>query len=70
MPYNRFVVIVSKKIGKAHVRNRIKRRMREIYRREKRISGYDIALYAKPAIANADFQQLREAYLSCLRGLK
>jgi len=70
LPYNRFGVIVSKKIGKAHVRNKVKRRLREIYRREKRTTGYDIVLYAKPAIAEADFQQLKETYLKCLRGLE
>jgi len=62
---SRFGFIVSRKISnKAVVRNKIKRRLREIVRvflKEKRImSGYDVVVFAKKGIEKQDFWVIKE----------
>lgn len=62
---NRVGITVSKKLGKAHVRNRIRRRLREIYRlnEEKFLPGWDIVVVARTKAVFADFETLTKAYL-------
>ena len=63
---NRVGITVSKKLGKAHIRNRVRRRLREVYRlNEARFApGWDIVVVARSRCISADFQKLTEAYLS------
>ena len=62
---NRVGITVSKKLGKAHVRNRVRRRFREIYRlhEEKFQPGWDIVVVARTKSIHADFEKLTAAYL-------
>ncbi len=59
---------VGTKIGCAVVRNRIKRRFREIYRLEEpRLKpGYDLVIVARHPAATAEFSALREDLLRAL----
>ena len=63
---NRVGITVSKKLGKAHVRNRVRRRLREVYRlNEDRFQpGWDIVVVARTKAIDCDFQELTKAYLS------
>ena len=63
---NRVGITVSKKLGKANVRNRVRRRLREVYRlNENRFqSGWDIVVVARSRAINAPFSKLTESYLS------
>ena len=63
---NRVGFTVSKKLGHAVVRNRTRRRLREIYRlNEHRFArGYDIVVVARSAAVDADFAVLERAYLN------
>ena len=54
---NRLGITVSKKVGKAVIRNRVKRLIKENYRRrEENIkTGYDIVVVARKRAATADY---------------
>ena len=63
---NRVGITVSKKLGKAHIRNRVRRRLREVYRLNEQqfLPGYDIVVVARSRCIEAPFDQLTKAYLS------
>ncbi len=63
---NRVGITVSKKLGHAVVRNRVRRRLREVYRlnEAKFQPGWDIVVVARTKAVRADFQKLTAAYLS------
>ena len=63
---NRVGVTVSKKLGKAHIRNRIRRRVREVYRlnEEKFQPGWDIVVVVRSKAVESDFQKLTASYLA------
>lgn len=62
---NRVGITVSKKLGKAHIRNRIRRRLREVYRLNEDLftPGWDIVIVARTRAIAADFQTLTHAFL-------
>ena len=66
MQANRVGITVSKKLGKAHIRNRIRRRIREVYRlnEDKFQPGWDIVVVARSKALDAPFDALTESYLS------
>lgn len=63
---NRVGITVSKKLGKAHIRNRIRRRIREVYRlnEDKFQSGWDIVVVARSKALEAPFGKLTASYLA------
>lgn len=63
---NRVGITVSKKLGKAVVRNRVRRRLREVYRihEDRFLPGWDIVVVARSRSINANFGKLTNAYLS------
>ena len=65
-PGNRVGITVSKKLGKAHIRNRTRRRIREVYRlnEEKFRPGWDIVVGARSKAVDAPFDALTKSYLS------
>lgn len=64
--YNRVGVTVGKKLGGAVVRNRVRRRLREVYRLNEAAfaPGWDIVVVARSRCIKADFSKLTQAYLS------
>ncbi len=62
---NRVGITVSKKLGKAHIRNRVRRRIRELYRLNEALfdAGWDIVIVARTRAIAADFQTLERAFL-------
>lgn len=63
---NRVGVTVSKKLGKAHIRNRTRRRLREVYRLNEALfqPGWDIVVVARTKAVDAPFDKLTKSYLS------
>lgn len=63
---NEVGITVSKKLGGAVIRNRTRRRLREVYRlnEEQFTPGWDIVVVARSKSVDADFGRLTEAYLS------
>ena len=61
LSYSRVGVTATKKLGKANVRNRVKRWTREIYRRQRKPLGLDrnaldVVINVKPNAAEANFR--------------
>ena len=63
---NRVGITVSKKLGKAVVRNRVRRRIREVYRlnEERFLPGWDIVIVARSRAVDVSFQKLTQSLLS------
>ncbi len=66
-PQTRLGISISRKLGKATLRNRIKRRLRALLREllPYLAEGYDIVVVAKNSAVNASFGELRWS-LRCL----
>ena len=65
LPSSRLGITVSTKLGKAVVRNKIKRRFREIYRlnEEKLLCGYDIVIVGRMKSTTAEYADLDRDFL-------
>ncbi|MBI4482492.1 MAG: ribonuclease P protein component [Acidobacteria bacterium] len=70
--HSRLGITVTRKVGSAVERNRFKRRLREIFRRNKgAIPGrFDLVVNARAHIGPADYQRLQAEFLSCLEQLQ
>ena len=62
---NRVGITVSKKLGHAVVRNRVRRRLREVYRLHEMqfAPGWDIVVVARSRAVDAPFEKLTASYL-------
>jgi ribonuclease P protein component len=65
LPYSRIGITATKKLGKAAVRNRLKRWTREVYRRQRDPlsldrHSLDVIVNVKPNAAEARFEDFRE----------
>ena len=69
--HSRLGVSVSTNLGCAVVRNRVRRRIREIYRlnKAKMLPGYDLIVVARVRAVETDYQKLDRTYLRLLEQL-
>ena len=66
LEYSRLGISVSKKVGNATVRNKVKRRIREAYRNlidENVKSGYDIVFIARVSSEDVDYKAIEKSVL-------
>lgn len=63
---------MKKALGGAVVRNRIRRRIREILRRNRLeiLSGWDFVMHPRRSVANANFAALQAELVGLLRGVR
>ena len=64
LEFDRLGMAVSRRVGCAVVRNRAKRRLRELFRRNKSRSkaGVDLVFSAKPQLATLSFADMEKEY--------
>jgi ribonuclease P protein component len=69
---NRLGLTVSAKLGGAVQRNRIRRRLKEIYRtnEDKMAPGYDVVIVARQRSRHAGYSEIETSVLSLFRKLK
>lgn len=69
--FSRMAVVVSKKVGNAVKRNKIKRWIRTLFRRNKNLLNIplDIIIIAKKEILEASWHKLREDYFAAIRSI-
>ena len=64
---SRFGFSTSRRVGNAVIRNRVKRRLREVIRSTHLKPGWDVLVMGRTAAGTADFHQLREALQNLLQ---
>lgn len=63
---SRYGFSVSKRVGKAVTRNRVKRLLREILRSQPLVPGRDIIFIARPAVASVSYSELEKSISNLL----
>ena len=67
LDHNRFGFMVSKRLGNAVIRNKVKRRLREVVRQTALKSGWDAVFIARRGAERANYQELQQATQNLLR---
>lgn len=67
LSFARWGIVTSKKLGKAVIRNRVKRRLREIMRQAHLVPGRDIVIMARSGAVAAGFTELKQAVAGLLK---
>jgi len=69
---SRLGLAVGRRLGKAVERNRLKRWLREIIRRNRAaiVNGFDVVVLVRPQARDADFSSITSDFLDLLARLK
>lgn len=66
LDHNRYGFVTSKRLGRAVVRNRVRRRLREALRALPLLAGWDIVISARASAGRSDFHDLKKAVAKLL----
>lgn len=66
--YNRFCISVSKKIGKANVRNLLKRKVKDILMKNNLDSSYDYVIILRNGVISLTYIEMRDEIINLLKG--
>jgi ribonuclease P protein component len=69
LPHNRYAFVTSKRLGKAVIRNRVRRLLREVMRQADPdlAPGHDVLVIARGPIVGQPYEAVSEAVLTSLR---
>ena len=67
LEWNRYGFVAGKRLGKAVVRNRVKRLLREVARATPTKSGWDVVFIARSPAARASYHELEKSAAGLLR---
>ncbi len=67
LPVTRLGVAATRRLGDAVRRNRAKRLVREVFRRNKTLPGFDVVVVPRPELLDAEFSSLETDYRAALR---
>jgi ribonuclease P protein component len=67
LPVTRLGVAATRKLGDAVHRNRAKRLVREMFRRNKTLPGFDVVVVPRRELLDAEFSSLETDYCTALR---
>jgi len=67
LPVTRLGVAATRRLGDAAHRNRAKRLVREVFRRNKTLPGFDVVVVPRPELLDAEFSSLEADYRAALR---
>ena len=68
--YNRYCISVSKKIGKANVRNLYKRRIKDILMKNNIDNSYDYVIILRKAILDINYNSIKNELINILEERK
>ncbi len=66
--YNKYCISVSKKIGKANIRNKYKRRIKDILMKNKIYLNRKYVIILKKEVLSSSYNDLREELLKQIKG--
>ena len=66
--YNMYCISVSKKLGKAHIRNKLKRRIKDILMKNKMEFKRKYVIILKSEVINASYSCLEENLIEIIKG--
>ena len=71
LSYSRMAVVASKKVGRAVVRNKVKRRLRTLYRRNKNVlqKNLDLVFIAKKEAHEVPWQVIKDEFITALKSI-
>ena len=70
LDHSRFCFVAGKRVGNAVVRNRVKRRLRELVRNSQIRPGWDVVIMARRGAGEAEFANLGDAVADLTRRSK
>lgn len=66
--YNMYCISVSKKLGKAHIRNKLKRRIKDILMKNKMELNRKYVIILRKEAVNASYSDLEEILIKQIKG--